>query len=191
MGKVGSEEIREALVHFIGRHLSICFIAKVTDNSKAEEEGIIEVEFNELKYEVKLQALSEATDKGELKIPAEGSEVFCVSEGNSDSTFVVVATTELEKYQQRFGGITIEVNDKKIVFNGGNLGGLVIIQKLIDNLNMLKEHVETMQAAIGPAFKSVGVSLSANGPTGAQSFDSAMAGMTIEFQDMEDKKVLH
>jgi len=56
---------------------------------------------------------------------------------------------------------------------------------------MLKEHVETMQAAIGPAFKSVGVSLSANGPTGAQSFDSAMAGMTIEFQDMEDKKVLH
>jgi hypothetical protein len=103
------------------------------------------------------------------------SEVFCVSEGNSDNSFVITACSELEK----------------VVFNGGQLGGLVKLQELKDNLDSLKQYVEAMHSALPSAFSAIGASTAANGALGATSYNGSMAGKAVQLKDMEDKKVLH
>jgi hypothetical protein len=175
MTAVTDEQVRMALVEFVTKHVAICFVGIVADNAKAESEGMVSVKYNGLDFEVRLQAVSGKADKGHIPIPAVGSEVFCVSEGNSDNSFVVAICSELEK----------------VVFNGGQLGGLVKLQELKDNLDSLKQFVEAVHSALPTAFNAVGASTAANGALGATSYQGAMAGKMVQFKDMEDKKILH
>jgi hypothetical protein len=133
------------------------------------------VQYNDVEFEVRLQAVTGKADKGYIPVPAVGSEVFCVSEGNSDSTFVIAVCSELDK----------------IIFNGGNLGGLVNLQELKDNLDSLKQFIEAIHSTLPSAFNAIGASTAANGALGATSYQGAMAGKMVQFKDMEDKNILH
>ncbi len=82
-----------------------------------------------------------------------------------------------------------ELNKNGIVFNGGTLRGLVKIEELEDNLNQLKQYVENLKSATSTGIKSVGAGTAASGPTGAGAFDAAMDSASINFKDMENKKV--
>lgn len=46
-----------------------------------------------------------------------------------------------------------------------------------------------MNQAIGPALNAIGVGTAANGPAGAQSYNSAMATQSIVLKEMENKKI--
>lgn len=175
MTTVTDEQVRAALVEFVTKHIAICFVGVVSDNAKAVDEGIVSVKYNDVDFEVRLQAVTGKADKGYIPVPAVGSEVFCVSEGNSDNSFVVVACSELEK----------------VVFNGGQLGGLVKLQELKDNLDSLKQYVEAIHNALPGAFSAIGASTAANGALGATSYNGSMSGKIIQLKDMEDKKILH
>jgi hypothetical protein len=76
-----------------------------------------------------------------------------------------------------------------VILNGGDLGGLVKIAELEDNLNQLKTYVETLKSAIYTGFNSVGTAMSANGKLGAEAFNGAMSSTSISFKDMENEKV--
>lgn len=78
-----------------------------------------------------------------------------------------------------------------IVLNGGNLGGLVMLKEIKENLDMLKEYCESLKNATSSGIKAVGAAMQANGATGATAFDAAMSGKSILFKDMENKKVKH
>lgn len=78
-----------------------------------------------------------------------------------------------------------------IVYNGGENGGLINIEKLQDNLNSLKSFVESMSSAIPNALTAVGVGAAANGPAGAANYNAAMVGKSIEITAMEDTKITH
>jgi hypothetical protein len=169
------EQVRAALVEFITKHIAVCFVGVVSDISKAESDGIVTVKYNDLEFSARLQSVTGKADKGYIPVPAVDSEVFCVSEGNSDNSFVITACSELEK----------------VVFNGGQLGGLVKLQELKDNLDSLKQYVEAMHSALPSAFSAIGASTAANGALGATSYNGSMAGKAVQLKDMEDKKVLH
>jgi hypothetical protein len=169
------EQVRVALVEFIKKHIAVCFVGVVSDMSKAESDGMVTVKYDDLEFEARLQSVIGKADKGYIPIPAVDSEVFCVSEGNSDNSFVVVACSELEK----------------IVFNGGQLGGMVKLQELKENINSLKQYMEAIHSALPAAFNAIGASTAANGALGATSYQGAMAGKAVQLKDMEDKKILH
>lgn len=76
-------------------------------------------------------------------------------------------------------------------FNGGNNGGIPILQKIADNLNALKTYCTTQQAALDSAFTAIGVGSAASGPNGAAAYGAAMASNTITFENMENTKVKH
>ena len=94
-------------------------------------------------------------------------------------------------------GVRINVGDKTsaeltadgIVLNGGSLGGLVILEKIKDNLDQVKRYAETLKSAVSSGLKAVGAGTAANGTTGATAFDSAMGSASINFEDMENEKV--
>lgn len=84
---------------------------------------------------------------------------------------------------------TAELTKDGIVFNGGDLGGLVKVKELEDNLNQLKQYVEKLKSAVSSGISAVGASTAANGPLAAKDFDAAMASAVINFKDMENEKV--
>ena len=78
-----------------------------------------------------------------------------------------------------------------ITINGGELGGLVKIQKLEDNLNSLKTMIESIHAALPGAFTAIGAAAAAAGSLGATAYTQAMIGKSISIVDMEDEKIKH
>lgn len=84
----------------------------------------------------------------------------------------------------------IEVKNDKILINGGDLGGLVMIKELKENLDSLKKFVEAIHNALPPAFSAIGAAMSANGILAANAYNGTMAGKTILIKDMENKKVM-
>jgi hypothetical protein len=174
MTTVTDEQVRAALAEFVIKHIAMCFVGVVSDNASAESEGLVSVKHDGLDFEVRLQAVSGKADKGYIPVPAVGSEVFCVSEGNSDNSFTVAVCSELDR----------------IVFNGGQLGGLVKLQELNENLDSLKQYVEAIHNALPTAFNAIGASTAANGASGAASYQGTMAGKAVQLKDMENKKIL-
>lgn len=82
-----------------------------------------------------------------------------------------------------------EFSKDGIVLNGGDLGGLVKIQEIKDNLDTLKQYCEALKSATSAGIAAVGAGTAANGTTGATAFDTAMVSQSIVFKDMENDKV--
>ncbi|MDR3133225.1 MAG: hypothetical protein LBU42_04290 [Prevotellaceae bacterium] len=183
------EQVRAALAEFITKHISVCFVGVVSDISKAESDGTVTVKYNDLDFEVRLQAVTGKTDKGYIPIPAVGSEVFCASEGNSDNSFVMIACSEIEKALLKIGSTSVEIISEKILINGGQLGGLVKLKELKDNLDSLKQYVEAIHSALPSAFNAIGASTAASGALGATSYQGSMAGKILQLKDMENDKI--
>lgn len=155
---------------------------------------------------VNLQANQESK-VGVVSFPRVGSFVVVgfVADGSAGVVLLtddvesveVVISDDTARVTMDEDGVRVEVGDVTsaeltkdgIVFNGGDLGGMVKIQELEDNLNQLKKYVETMKTAVSSGIKAVGAAMAANGVTGASTFDGAMASAVINFKDMENEKV--
>ena len=133
--------------------------------------------------DVRLTAATDGEDGKMLLTPKEGSMVLVADLGQGTRRdLAVVGYTHIEK---------IEATCSQITLNGGDLGGLVKIEKLKKNLENLKSYVETMKSAVSSGLTGVGASTQANGANGASVFDGAMATQSIDFEDMEDTKIKH
>lgn len=84
---------------------------------------------------------------------------------------------------------TFEMKGDKIVLNGGESGGLVLVEKLEQNLNNLKQFVEDMHKALPAAFEKINIGEKANGPAGKKSYETAMETKSIQFENMENDRV--
>lgn len=155
---------------------------------------------------VNLQANQES-NFGIVAYPRVGSYVVVgfVAEGNAG---IVLLTDDIEAVEIVVSDSTsrVEINEEKvridvgeetsaeltkdgIVLNGGDLGGLVKIGMLEDNLSQIKTYVETLAKAVSSGFNAVGAAMSANGPAGAAAFEGAMTGTLIDYKEMENEKV--
>jgi len=77
-----------------------------------------------------------------------------------------------------------------IQFNDGSLGGLPILQKIVDNQNAIKNYIKTvLEPAINTGLTGVGVGSAASGTTGATDFGTAIGTNTITYEDMENTNI--
>ena len=133
--------------------------------------------------DVLLTPADEGADGKLVITPRQGSMVTVADlSGGRLRRLAVVHWGEVEK---------IACTCDSVEFNGGDLGGLVKIEKLKKNLENLKSYVETMKSAVSSGLTGVGASTQANGANGASVFDGAMATQSIDFEDMEDTKIKH
>ena len=135
---------------------------------------------------VGLQANQESTN-GLVAIPREGSYVV-VAKFSGYEAGVVVLMDDIESVEVTIGDYSMKM-DKGIVLNGGDLGGLVKLTELNNNLNAIKTYVEALSNAVKIGLTSVGAGTAASGTNGAAAFEGAMNGRTITFQDMENQDV--
>ena len=89
------------------------------------------------------------------------------------------------------GAVLMVEKTENIEIMGNKYEGLPILSKILDNLNAIKNYLNSEKNAISTAFSAIGAGTSANGASGKASFDAAMAAQSINFSDMENKKVKH
>lgn len=140
--------------------------------------------------DVRISAL-ESDNNGIVSIPAKDS--FCIIgiiQNDENNAFLFRAETYEKHIFKAKDGATWEANSNgEIIMNGGNLGGLVKLQQLEQNLNSIKSYLSTLNGAISAAFTAVGAGASANGASGATSFNTAMSSQQLQYTSMENTKI--
>lgn len=158
--------------------------------------------------DIRLSSIDGGSDNGLLVVPAKGSIVLVadISCGNLRE-LCAIGYSEIESIRFHQGkttitadadGATVEVGnskmhveDGKITFNDGVNHGLVKVEELKRTLESLKSYCETLKQAVSSGLTAVGAGPSANGTTGATTFDTAMAAASIRLEEMENDKVIH
>lgn len=93
-------------------------------------------------------ALFGQADKFLAVYPKVGSTVAIVYINGKPSTPYIVACTEIDRVAIKVGESTIGIEGDTITFNGGENGGMVLIEKLTDKLNQLQQQIDAIQTAI-------------------------------------------
>lgn len=139
----------------------------------------------------RLNAIIDSYNNRLLIVPKENSMVAFIAIGGKLTEPLVIAYSEIEKVLLTIGESDILIEDGKIEMNGGDLGGLIKIEELKRNLDQLKNYVEALNTAVSTGLSAVGESTLASGSAANTAYTTAMAGKSINFQDMEDDKITH
>jgi len=125
----------------------------------------------------RLQSTTQS-DKGLLLVPEQGSTV--VIDFLDETEAVVVLTTEINK---------VLLDTEKFEMNGGDNGGLINIQDLVNDVNSVKQDINTL--------KQVFAGWTTSGGDGGAALKGAAATWygqqlsTTKVQDYEDDKITH
>ncbi len=142
---------------------------------------------------VRLRPTGSDTTTKLLLTPRIGSFVLLGSQSgdyNNCNVLQVEEPAKLEITGEKLA-LSIDIAAGTITINNGELGGLVKIQELKDNLQSIADFVNAVNGALPGAFSAIGAGAAANGATGASTYNNAMAGKTIAIKDMEDTNVTH
>jgi hypothetical protein len=142
---------------------------------------------------IRLRPAGGAVETKLLVTPRTGSLVLVGSQSGDLRECNVIAVEEPEKIEITGENLSllIDMAAGRITVNNGELGGMVKIRELNDNLKSIADYVKAINSALPSAFNAVLAGTAANGALGAQSYNSAMAGKTVVIKDMEDKNITH
>lgn len=185
------EKVRKAVRSMVADMIPVQSREAEVKSVDADKRTCVVVDTDDLEWEDVLLGVAEG--EGNWNKPTVGSMVMISIINNIDGAAYVSMFSEVDEvYMNCKDGAKFSLQkDGNVYLNGDSFGGLVKLDELESNLDALKKYVETMNSAIGPAFSAVGAAMSANGAAGKTSYDTAMVGQSINFQNMENDKVKH
>lgn len=142
--------------------------------------------------DVRLKATHKDSDDYMLVTPAKNTMVVvCANNGDLRDLFVC-KVDDPEKIYYKHGDLTVEINGKdgKVIINGGNLGGLIKIEELVNRFNAIEDYTKNLKtlydshvhpATLGNAPVTVSATTSLVGSDPTQT----------ERDPLEDKNVTH
>lgn len=136
------EELHRKLKAMFAAPIQIQY-AKVVEIDEEEFLATIDVEYNGLNtWFVRLQSISNC--KQGIKIwPKIGSIVLVGRIGNSNER-LIVAYSEIDKIEWKIGEQVLVMTEDGFSINGGELGGLIKIEELVNRLNAIEDYVEDL-----------------------------------------------
>ena len=144
-------------------------IAAVDENSKTcniDDDGF-------MMYGIRLQSVTNAA-AGILKVPKIGAQALAVKIEDGDG-FMLLDCAEYDK----------------IIFNGGNNGGLINIQSLVNKINAIENDLNSLKTV----FKTTWIpATSPDSGAALKAAAATWAGQTIsktQTKDLEDKTITH
>lgn len=164
-----TNELRRALQQKYGEKpvTILGTIAAVDENSKTcniDDDGF-------MMYGIRLQSVTNAV-AGILKVPKIGAQALAVKIEDGDG-FMLLDCAEYSK----------------IIFNGGNNGGLINIESLVNKINAIENDLNSLKTV----FKSW-TPVTQDGGSALKTAAATWAGQTIsktQTKDLEDKTVTH
>lgn len=138
--RIGNQ-FADALVNLIGKNaIRSVKVEKVDDD-------IITATRGGVTFRVR-PALFGQTDKFLAVYPKVGSTAAIAYINGDSSTPYIVACTEIDRVAIKVGESTIGIEGDTITFNGGENGGMVLVNELTDKLNQLRQQIDSIQTAI-------------------------------------------
>lgn len=165
-----TNELRRALQQKYGEKpvTILGTIAAVDENSKTcniDDDGFI-------MYGIRLQSVTNAA-AGILKVPKIGAQALAVKIEDGDG-FMLLDCAEYSK----------------IIFNGGNNGGLINIQSLVNKINAIENDLNSLKTV----FKTTWIPVAQDGGAALKTAAADWVDQTItktKTKDLEDKTVTH
>lgn len=181
-----TEDNLQRLIALVGdRDRQSMTVAIGTVQNIDEDKRLCEIKVNDdlTLFNCRLNAVLSDYQNRLLIVPQDGSAVAFLTVDGSLTDPIVIACSEIDKVLLKIEDTEININNEKIVMNGGNLGGLIKIEKLTEKLNDLvnafNNHTHTTTATIGPSSSVGEISTPV---AGASAFTSS---------DYEDKNITH
>jgi hydrogenase maturation factor len=182
------EEVREAFRDFVLDILSFSFTGKV--EAVDEENLTATVIHGDLSYTANFKSIQDSKSEGVWIIPAVGSDVFCVPEGQSKERFIIVKYSKIDRIYFEVGETKCDVTTEHVKFNNGENGGLAKLTELETKLNdfvgKFNNHVHSgvvIAVKGGSGSPAVGTAGNSGKPTGnADTFNKSV---------FENTKILH
>lgn len=78
-------------------------------------------------------------------VPKVGSTVLCGVIENNKSTAVLLQCSEVDFINVSIESNTLRIDEKGVVYNGGSLGGLVVSEKVANEVNILKQELNSLK----------------------------------------------
>lgn len=162
-------------------------MGKVTKFDSSNWTVNVELNMGAKVEEVTIRSVLNDEKTGIFIEPKVGSYILCSTTDGRLENMKIIVFSEIENIEL--------MPSKKMKLRGDDFKGLVKIQELEDNLNSLKQFVESMHAALPIAFNAIvpvpPALFVASGSAGAGSYTGSMSGKAIVLKDMENKNVLH
>lgn len=134
-------ELRQMLENFIGKNKPTILATVV---SVDEGQAVCDIDDDgKAYYNVRLSPLAGANN-GIIAIPKIGSSVLAVQIESSDD-FMIIACSEYDKYIAKIGDVTIVLSGGNIVINGGENGGLVLLEAILSAINRIEDKLKDHQ----------------------------------------------
>lgn len=94
-----------------------------------------------------VRLLPTTTTAGEhlLIVPKKDTDVLVASAMGDLSNLWVIRVDTVEKIDLKCGDITLSVDSSGVVFNGGTLGGLVVLGELVSKLNAIEKDLNDLK----------------------------------------------
>lgn len=127
-------------------------------------------------------------EDGFLLIPKVGSYVIVGLVDGQDAG-VVLLTDELDALDVKIGDRTLSFTPEGIVFNGGNLGGLIKVEELTTKLNTIEQDINSLKQAL-----STWTPIPSDGGAALKAAVTSWAGKQLQKSkrgDYEDPNVKH
>ena len=165
-----TDELRQALQQKYGEKPvtvlgSVSAIDETTKTCDLDDDGF-------MMYGIRLQCVTDAAS-GILKVPKIGAQALAVKIEDGDG-FLLLDCAEYEK----------------IIINGGNNGGLINIESLVNKINAIEKDIN----ALKNVFKTTWVVAPQDGGAALKTAAATWAGQTIaqtQTADIEDTTVTH
>ncbi|TAG56647.1 MAG: hypothetical protein EAZ27_04450 [Cytophagales bacterium] len=160
-------------------------VTKINDNQTIACEGL---ETQTIYTDVQLTA-TETKESYILVTPKIGSTVILSFLNNNINDAYVSGFSDLDKIQLIIAHSQLTINKDGIVMNGGDLGGLVIVQKLVGKINALEQKYNDLLNSC----KTQVVTLAPSGTFPMASFFASNLPIAPKTSvgDLENEKVKH
>lgn len=142
-------ELRQELETLILATLpKILFIAEVDSVDEDKQTCVVKPVDGRPEYTADLKAVTDGELDGDWMIPTKGSQVICALLDNGQRCVIVDGTQSTLKHikTDKFDVDADDVEiDAKVVMNGGDNGGMVVIGDLIKKLNAIENDLNVMK----------------------------------------------
>jgi hypothetical protein len=185
------EEIKQAIRLMVSDLLAdnvLQGVVKAVDKDKRTITVFVEKQKIEY-FDVRLMSLAESEAGDGITIfPTVGSDVMISQIENIETMYFVALYSVIESYEIKIGDMKIFMDEEGVVFNGGELGGMIKIQTLITELNKsnaLLSAIKNVLTSWVPVPSDGGAALKVAATTALASLSPG------DFSSIENDKVKH
>lgn len=176
-------------LHELGRSLPpvVSGVVKSVD----EDNALISVELTRNEPDAITEGVMlstvKADNEGIILIPEVGARCILAAVDTDRGIYTLIRASAYSKKKMKIADRMLEVKAGQWIFDGGDNGGIPIEQKIMDNLNAIKQYLDAMNIAIATGLASA----AGMDATAGQVYTGTMTAQLLMLNNMENEKIKH